>query len=607
MSQRIIAGREISGRTGRTGVTSGRRDDHLGEGLVQVKIDQVVLAREPNRILGQAVKEGLERSAVEVSIAYPPCCIGSSLEDIHPKAPHVVPSDAISLGFLTAQPGAGFAPAVHLERFGSPARLALTDDARLAGVGASGMLTITASAGQLTEALITGRTWVRRPVSIQIVLSGRLHPFISMRDASLELLRLGLETTVCRVDSLTQAPVVLEFGGSSAKLLSVSERAVLCAIAPRVGAAAALFSSDDKTETFLRDQKRSKAYRTLVADEGAPVQEVISLDLSSIQPLILDSHGTVRPVRELEGQRVSQVLLGGDTGLSLRDLLTAGSLLRSKRMPPGVEFLLVPPSHQCLEVLAQGETLLQLIAAGARIVDPDRRVLTGELYPPRPDGASLRNCDPENSQRAAPGLVASADTLSFAVAHGHVGDPRGFKRPVKISMPRQLPTEDVLIMRGAQVRGGAKGKGQVDRRHVTKKPKPDHFAPSNPPDGWHGSTELVISSGREIGKSPSILLAQCPQDIEWLIENAYAYPELRAVVASHIPSAMVTVLAGLGILALRANPSAFAELEGVQAVSVPSPRRWGSDYIELEAGKHPVRLDWLAIGAEQNWTWRGRF
>ena len=43
-------------------------------------------------------------------------------------------------GILIARPGIGFPAPVHLERFGSPARLAVTDDPRLASVGGAGML-----------------------------------------------------------------------------------------------------------------------------------------------------------------------------------------------------------------------------------------------------------------------------------------------------------------------------------------------------------------------------------------------------------------------------------------------------------------------------------
>ena len=52
--------------------------------LVQVKVDQVVLSREPNRALGQAVSDGLTESQVEVNVAYPPRCVTMTDEDLDP-------------------------------------------------------------------------------------------------------------------------------------------------------------------------------------------------------------------------------------------------------------------------------------------------------------------------------------------------------------------------------------------------------------------------------------------------------------------------------------------------------------------------------------------
>ncbi len=50
-------------------------------------------------------------------------------------------------------------------------------------------------------------------------------------------------------------------------------------------------------------------------------------------------------------------------------------------------------------------------------------------------------------------VVALAETIAFAVATGAVGDPRSFKRPVRVTVPRTLPTDDVLIVRKAKGKG----------------------------------------------------------------------------------------------------------------------------------------------------------
>ncbi len=575
-------------------ILAGRADDaELKGDLVRVKVDQVILASEPNRALGEALRLGMKRAAPEVAVAYDTRCV-TGLTEPTLASPERVSREVLQQGVLVARPGIGFPAAVHLERFGSPARLALTDEPRLASVGGVGMLTLVASPGQLAEALVHGTLWVRPPHSVQVLLSGRVRPFVCVRDVALELIRRGLGSIIQRIDDEHQAPVVVEFAGPSARLLSVPDRAVLCALAPQLGAAAAVFTSDEKTEVYLRDQRRSKAHRSLVPDPGAPCDDVISVDLSAVDPLVMDEEGVVRPVRELAGKPVTQVILGGDSGASLRDLLAAAALLKSKRVPPRLDLLVAPPSRQALEVLAQSGALVDLVATGARLVEPDHRVVTGELYPPSASGVSMRTFDPEpglpSSRRF---VVASAETLAYAVASGQVGDPRSFKRPVRVTVPRTLPTDDVLIVRKSKT----KSKTDADTPRLPP-------GPPSEPEAWKQPTTLAVVFTLADPGQPSALVLERLDDVRWAARRAARLsPNLRAVIALHIPSGIVPVFAGLGILALTADQAVLDALRAKPALSLPDPAKWnGQEIITASLDGKDVDLRWVAVGAERHWT-----
>jgi aconitate hydratase len=428
-----------------------------------------------------------------------------------------------------------------------------------------------------------------------VLLSGRIRPFVCVRDVGLELQRRGLREAVHRIDEEHGAPVVIEFTGPSARLLSVAERAVLAALAPQLGAAAVVFVSDEKTEVYLRDQRRSKAHRGLLPDPGAPCDDAISVDLSAVDPLVQDEDGVVRPVRELAGSPVTQVVLGGDSGASLRDLLAAAALLKSKRVPPRLDFLVAPPSRQALEVLAQSGALVDLIATGARILEPDPRLLTGELYPPPPHGVSMRTFDPEPDQPPNRAVIASAETLAYAVATGLVGDPRSFKRPVRVTVPRTLPTDDVLIVR----KGKAKGKEGDGARAAALEAPLTH--------GWSAAQTLPLVVRRDRPERPSALVLDTLDDVRWVARRATELcPTVRAVIAPHIPSGVVALLAGTGILALRAPPDAIRVLQGQPSVGFAAPSEWnGGRTFAVSAGGKAVELTWLALGPERSWTTAG--
>jgi aconitate hydratase len=574
-------------------ILAGRADDPLlGGDLVHLKVDQVVLSREPHLAVAEAERIGMKKAAVEVAVIYDTHCV-SAAGDTEPLGLR----SALSYGMLVARPGIGFPAAVHLERFAAPARLAITDDPRMAAVGGAGMLTIVASPAQIGEVLATGALRLRPPRSVQILLSGRVRPFVCVRDAALELLRRGLGEVIERIDREHNAPVVLEFAGPSARLLSVPERAVLCGLAPQLGAAGAVFVSDEKTEVYLRDQRRSKAHRALVPDPGAPCDDVITIDLSAVDPLVMDEAGVVRPVRELDGKPVHQIILGGDSGASLRDMLAAAALLKSKKVPPKLDFLIAPPSRQVLEVLAKSGALVDLIATGARLVEPDHRVISAELYPPPPGGVSLRTFDPEpgmpKNQRF---VVASAETLAYAVASGHVGDPRSFKRPVRVTVPRALPTDDVLVVRKTK----SKGKGDGQER------APDALASAGA-RAWTGASTLELFAGLRAPDKPTALLLSTLDEVRWAADRAATLaPNLRAVIAAYIPSGTVPIFAGLGILALTTDGNTLKALAKSTSVVLPDPSSWnGADAISVSADGITHGLRWAAIGDERGWTTAG--
>jgi aconitate hydratase len=592
-------------------------DPTLVEDMVRVAVDQIVLARAPMRAHAAAMAAGLKKPSAEVAIAYDTRCITGN-EGVSDST-RAASAEMLAHGILVARAGVGFPGPVHLERFASPARLCVTDDPRLASVGGIGMLSLVVPTASLAQALAQGSVLVRAPVSVQVLLGGRLRPFVCARDVALELLRRGLGDIVRKVEESRGAPVVLEFAGPSARLLSVGERSVMAALAPQVGAAAALFVSDERTEVFLRDQRRSKAHRALAPDPGAPCEEVVNVDLGAVDPLLLDEHGQVRVVRDLAGQPVTQALLGGDGGATLRDLFAAAILLKSKRVPARMDFLLAMPSRQMLEVLASAGALTDLIATGARLVEPDARVVSGELYTPPASGVAMRTCDPEPhvAGRRSP-VVASAETLAYAVATGEVGDPRAFKRPVRVTVPRALPTDDVLIARKA-----LRGEPSQAARGVKRDAAP-HEGPL-----WRAAQTLVLVEGAALAESEAAPLAlRTPgapasdasnggsrvavlcatlDEVRDLASRAFEIaPNVGAVLASYIPSSLVALLSAAGIAAIRLDAAAAKGLKGQRTIALPAPSQWPERAAAtIAVGPTRLPLTWLARGAERAWATGG--
>ncbi len=584
-------------------ILAGRCADPMLTGTqVSVKVDQVVLSRSPLRAIAEARELGLKKTSVEVAMVYDAQCVVSAESRSGAEDVHGATTDILGHGIVVARPGIGFAAPVHLERFASPARLCVTDDPRLAGVGGVGMLTLVVAPSMLGQALAQGAVTLRPPRSVQVLLSGRTRPFVCARDIALELVRRGLGDAVSRIEAQDGAPVVIEFGGPSARLLSVGERAVLAGLAPQLGAAGAIFLSDERTEVFLRDQRRSKAHRALSPDAGAPCAEVLNIDLGAVDPLYMDEAGNVRTVRDISGKPVSQVILGGDSGCTLRDMFAAAALLKSKRVPPSVEFLLAIPSRQMLEVLSGAGALTDLLATGARLIEPDARVMTGQLYPGASGALSARTHDLEpTSGPTRPIVTASAETLAYAVANGEMGDPRSFKRPVRVTIPRELPTDDVLVLRDRKGAAGDPSK-KANIAGVVATP-------------WKGAQTLTLlegaqglSSAKPASENEALaIVCTSLEDVRVVGARAVELSSsVRAIVGSLIPSGTVALLSGLGIAALHVDAAGLKSLKGQKTLALPEPSKFGERAsTSVAVGNQKVAMTWLAVGVERTWAASG--
>lgn len=587
-------------------VLSHAKDAVWSAGSVCARVDQVVLSRDPSRVLHLARESHDKQFQVETSMAYTPHCLLRSEAECELQHGRDLRTEALALGFTVAKAGAGFAPPTHLERFAAPGRICLVDDIRMTGLGGLGVFTLAAAPPALFEALLRGQTTLRVPESIAVRLTGKFRSFVSAKDLGLELIRRDLAESVKAADQAAGSPIWLEFVGPAATTLSVPERAILSEMSTRLGAGGALFASDDRTESFLRDQRRSKAYRALTPDDGAPYWTTASVDLGTIEPLVSDESGRVYSVRELEGRPIDQVVVGGDSGASLRDLLTMAELLSGKRIASNTEFLIAPPSRQQLSVLSSSGALAQLVSVGGRLVEPDRRLHSGELHPTGPH-PRLTNIEPDAASLGPFSLVASTETAALSVTAGELLDPRHFRRPARVAVPRQLPIEDSLILRPS----AAELREEAALRESTASPNSSPSLSrraSRPPQG---SAELAVTRSRARDRDPAVFITDRISDLQWLSDNAAERVEIRAVIAPHIPAHLASRLSGQGIFTLEASKTAFEQLAHARRILRPLPRDFGGDGVgpievsSSSTGSTRLELRWLCSLSERTWVEQG--
>src|SRR5205823_1491695 len=120
------------------------------------------------------------------------------------------------------------------------------------------------------------------PRVVGVELCGRLSPWVQAKDIILELLRRrGVRGGFGRI---------FEFHGEGVATLGVAQRATICNMVVESGATTGLFPSDERTKEWLTDQQRPGDWVEIRADEGAAYDEVETIDLGRLEPLIARPH-----------------------------------------------------------------------------------------------------------------------------------------------------------------------------------------------------------------------------------------------------------------------------------------------------------------------------
>ena len=305
---------------------------------------------------------GLNRVRTERSVAYVDHnTLQSGFENADDH--RYLQSVAKKYGVWFSRPGNGICHQVHLERFGVPGKTLIGSDSHTPTAGGLGMLGFGAGGLDVAVAMGGGAYYITMPRVILVRLKGRLRPFVTAKDLSLELLRiLSVKGGVGRV---------IEWGGEGVKSLSVPERATVTNMGAELGATSSIFPSDERTHEFLKAQGREEDYVPLAADPDASYEKIITIDLDELEPLIACPHmpDQVVPVSSLRGVKVDQVCIGSCTNSSLYDMRKAAAMLRGRTVAPSVSMSVSPGSRQVLTMLADNGDLTAFLSAGARLLE----------------------------------------------------------------------------------------------------------------------------------------------------------------------------------------------------------------------------------------------
>ena len=411
---------------------------------VALKIDQT-LTQDATGTMAYLEFEtmGIERVRTERSVAYidhNTLQCGFENPDDH----RYIQSVAKKHGIYFSRPGNGICHQVHLERFGIPGKTLIGSDSHTPTGGGLGMLAFGAGGLDVAVAMGGGAYYITMPKMIKVNLTGRLRPFVTAKDVSLEILRI--------LSVKGGVGSIIEWGGEGIKTLSVPERATITNMGTELGATTSIFPSDEVTRAFLKAEGREADWTPLSSDSDAVYDRVIDIDLSSLEPLIACPHSpdNVVTVASLKGTKVDQVCIGSCTNSSLLDMLKVASLLKGKTVSPSVSLSISPGSKQVLSMLAGCGALGDILASGARVLECACGPCIGMGFSPSSGGVSLRtfnrNFEGRSGTADAQVYLVSPETAVAAALTGEITDPRLLGDMPAVSLPDSFKIDDSAVL-----------------------------------------------------------------------------------------------------------------------------------------------------------------
>jgi len=278
-------------------------------------------------------------------------------------------------------------------------------------------------APEMLYAVATGETWFRLGPTIRYELVGELPHGSTTKDVFLYISgQYG-----------NHANKNIEFGGSGIASLTLNARRTLTTMAAELSAEFATFEPDSLMLDYIRCKSRQD-FQPQYADKGAFYEDVRTIDLSAIAPLVAMPHSVIEnscPASALGDRKIDQAFIGSCANGTIDDFEIACRVLAGRTVAPGVRLIVTPGSQSIyLEAVRKGyvETL---VAAGAVVTNATCGACGGGHLGVLGPGevcitASTRNFKGRMGHSDASIYMASPATVAASAVSGFITDPRGY-------------------------------------------------------------------------------------------------------------------------------------------------------------------------------------
>lgn len=271
-------------------------------------------------------------------------------------------------------------------------------------------------------AMLTGMCWFKVPATMRFDLIGKPGPWVSGKDLILYIIgRIGVDGALYRS---------MEFAGEGVSHLTMADRFTVTNMAVEAGAKNGIFPFDEATRSYV-EAHGSKPYTVYESDEDATLEEVQRINLSTLEPVVALPFlpENVRPVSEVKGMKVDQVVIGSCTNGRIEDLRVAASILKRGKVAKGVRLIVIPGTPRIMAQAASEGIVEEVIRAGGAFSTPTcGPCLGGHMgilaAGERAVSTTNRNFVGRMGHPSSEVILASPATAAATALQGCLADPR---------------------------------------------------------------------------------------------------------------------------------------------------------------------------------------
>lgn len=276
-----------------------------------------------------------------------------------------------------------------------PGMTVVCGDSHTATHGAFGALAHGIGTSEVEHVLATQCLIQRKMKNMQVRVEGQLGPHVTAKDIVLAI--------IGEIGTAGGTGCAIEFAGSAIRDLSMEGRMTICNMAIEAGARVGLVAVDDTTINYVKGRPFAptpeqwdaavESWRSLVSDDEAVFDKVVTLDAAAIEPqvswgtspeMVVGIHDSVPDpsqttddttrrgiMRALEymglhaGQKITdiqldRVFIGSCTNARIEDLRAAAAVVEGRQVAGSIKQAMVVPGSGLVKRQAEQEGLDQV-------------------------------------------------------------------------------------------------------------------------------------------------------------------------------------------------------------------------------------------------------